>query len=83
MFLQMSVQIGLLPETAVAQRTPERFLLVVNIANVPLQIRRDGEGAIAVFALVRLFARVSPQMAGQVSRTREDLAAEFARIAVP
>lgn len=79
----MSVQIGLLPETAVAQRTPERFLLVVNIANVPLQIRRDGEGAIAVFALVRLFARVRPQMAGQVSRTREDLAAEFARIAVP
>ncbi len=61
---------------------PERFLLVVNIANVSLQVGRDGEGAIAIFAFVRLFPCVSPQVASQVGRAREDLAAELARVAV-
>ena len=47
-----------------------------------LQIGRDGEGAVAILALVRLLARVRPQVAGQIGRAREDLSAKFARIAV-
>ena len=35
---------------------PDRLLLVVDVAHVPLQIGRYGEGAVAVFALVRLLA---------------------------
>ena len=66
----------------VTYQIPEGFLLVVDIADMSLQIGRDGEGAVAVLALVRLLARVRPQMAGQVGRAREDLSAKLARIAV-
>ena len=66
----------------VTYQIPEWFLLVVDIADMSLQIGRDGEGAVAVLALVRLLARVRPQMAGQVGRAREDLSAKLARIAV-
>ena len=55
----------------------------MDVADVPLQIRWDGEGSIAVLALVRLLARVRPQVSRQISRAREHLPAELARIAIP
>ena len=55
MLLQMSIQVGLLPETSFAEGTFERFLLVVNISYMSLQIRADGEGPLAIFAFVGLF----------------------------
>ncbi len=36
--LEMAVEVGLLTEAAVAQVTLERFLLVMDVANVPLKI---------------------------------------------
>jgi len=46
---EVTVQVGLLTETAVAQVALEGLLLVVNVANVTLQVGGDAEGAIAVF----------------------------------
>lgn len=59
-FLQMPVQVGLLPEASFAQRTFERFLFVVYVPHVPLQVGRYAERPFAVVALVRLFAGVRP-----------------------
>jgi len=42
--------------------SPEGFFFVVDVADVPLQVRGNGEGSVAVFALVRLFARMRPQV---------------------
>lgn len=39
MLLQVSIQIRLLPETAVAVTTPKRSLLIMNVPHVPLEIR--------------------------------------------
>ena len=58
MLLQVPIQVGLLPETAVAQWTLERLLFVVDIPHMALQVGGDGEAALAVFALVGLLARV-------------------------
>jgi len=80
--LEVAVQVGLLAEAALAQRTPEGLLFVVNIADVALQVGGDGEGALAVLALVGLLPRVGAQVAGQVGRAREHLAAELAGVAV-
>ena len=82
MLLKVAVQVGLLAEAAVAQRTFEGFLLVVDVAHVALQVGRDGEGTLAVFALVGLFPGVRAQVARQVGRAGEDLAAEFAGVAL-
>lgn len=48
-FLEVTVQVGLLAETAVAQVALEGLLLVVDVADVTLQVGGDAEGAIAVF----------------------------------
>ena len=47
-----------------------------------LEIGGDAEGAIAFFAFVRLFARVSPQVPCQVGGTREVFPAIFARVSM-
>lgn len=49
-FLEVPVQVGLLPEAAVAQVALEGLLLVVDVAHVALQVRGDAEGAVTVFA---------------------------------
>lgn len=47
--LQVAVEVGLLTEAAVAQVTLEGLLLVVDVANVTLEVGGDAEGAVAVF----------------------------------
>lgn len=49
-FLQVPVQVGLLPEAAVAQVAFERLLLVVDVPDVPLQVGGDAEGPVTVLA---------------------------------
>lgn len=80
--LQMPVEIGLLTEAPLAQRTFEGFLLIVDVSYVTLQIAGDAETSLAVFTFVRLFTGVRPQMSRQVRRTREHLAAELAGISI-
>lgn len=80
--LQVSVQIGLLPETPFAQRTLERFLLVVDVPDVALQVARDAEAPLAVLALVRLFTGMSPEVPRQIGRSGEHFTAELARVSV-
>lgn len=48
MLLQVPVQVGLLPEAAVAQVALEGLLLVVDVPHVPLEVGGDAEGAVAV-----------------------------------
>ena len=64
--LEVPVQVGLLPEAAVAERALEGLLLVVDVPHVPLEVGRDGEGPLAVLALVRLLPGVRPQVAGEI-----------------
>ena len=45
----MTVQVGLLAEAAVTQVAFERFLFVVDVADVTLQVGGDAERTIAVF----------------------------------
>ena len=58
MLFQVPVQVGLLSEASVAERTLEGLLLVVDVPDVPLQVGGDGEGALAVLTLVRLLTCV-------------------------
>lgn len=49
MLLEVAVQVGLLAEAAVAQVALEGLFLVVDVADVPLQVGGDAKGAVAVF----------------------------------
>ena len=66
MLFEMSIEIGLLPETSVTEWTAKRTLSVVNITYVSLQVGRDTETALAVLATVWLLTCVSAQVTGQV-----------------
>jgi hypothetical protein len=46
--LEVTVQVGLLAEAAVTQVTLEGLLLVVDVADVALQVGGDAERAVAV-----------------------------------
>ena len=52
----------------------------MNIADVTLQIGRDGERAFAARTLEWLFASVRAQVTRQVGRTWENLVAESTRV---
>lgn len=82
MFLEMTVQVGLLAEAAVTQWTAERSLSVVDVSDVTLKVRGDTEAATAVLAAIWLLAGVCTQVTGQVRRARERLAAIPARVPV-
>jgi len=58
----MSVQIGLLAEASLAERTLEWSLLVVDVPDVPLQVTRNAEGSLAILAFVRLLPGMRPQV---------------------
>lgn len=49
MLLEVTVQVGLLAEASITQVALEGFFLVVDVANVTLQVGGDAEGAVAVF----------------------------------
>ena len=49
MLLEVAVQVGLLAEAAVTQVALEGLLLVVDVADVALQVGRDAEGPVTVF----------------------------------
>lgn len=58
----------------------ERFLFVMNVPDMSLQVAGDGEGSLAVLAFVWLFASVCAEMACQVGRSRKHLATVFAAV---
>lgn len=82
MLLEVPIQVGLLPKTSVTQRTFERLLLVVDVADMALQVGRDTEGSLAVLAFVGLFPRVGPKVAGQVRRSWKNFSTELACVAL-
>lgn len=49
MLLEVTVQVGLLTEATITQVALEGLFLVVDVANVSLQVGGDAEGAVAVF----------------------------------
>ena len=62
MLHKMPVKVGLLTEAAFADVALEGFLFVVDVANVSLQVTRDGERSFAVLAFVRLLSGVSAKV---------------------
>lgn len=63
-FLQVSVEVCLLAEAAVAKAALERSLLVVDVAYMSLQVARNAEGTRAEAAFIGLLAGVGSQVAG-------------------
>lgn len=57
-FHEVPVEVGLLAEAPVTDVALEGLLLVVDVAHVALQVAGDGEGPLAVLALVRLLTGV-------------------------
>lgn len=53
MLLEVAVQVGLLTEATVTQVALEGLLLVVDVANVTLQVGRNAEGPVTVFTPAR------------------------------
>lgn len=51
--LEVTVQVGLLTKAAVTQVALEGLLLVVDVANVALQVGRNAEGTVTVFTPAR------------------------------
>lgn len=78
----MPIQIGLLAKAAIAQMAFEGSLFIVNVTDVPLQITRDAERTLAIFALVRLFAGVRAHVTRQICRSRKHFATIFACVAI-
>ena len=67
-FLQMPVQVGLLPKAAVAQVAFERLLFVVDVPHVPLEVGGDAERPVTVLApgkQVHLASEERSRAAGQ------------------
>lgn len=60
MLLEVAVQVGLLAEATVAQVALEGLFLVVDVADVTLQVGGDAEGAVAVFTPGRKKAETFP-----------------------
>lgn len=54
----MPIQIGLLTKAAFAKGTLKRTFLIVNIADVALQVAGYAKGTFTVFTFVRLLAGV-------------------------
>ena len=82
MLLDVTLQVGLLAEGAVAQAAAVGLLLVVDVPHVALQVGRDAEGALAELAPVGLLARVGAEVPREVGGAGEHLAAELARVPV-
>lgn len=53
MLLEVTIQVGLLTKASITQVALKGLLLVVDVANMPLQVGRDAEGAVAVFTSAR------------------------------
>lgn len=81
-FPDVTVEVRLLAETAIAERAAEWSLPVVDVADVALEVRRDAETAPTVPTPVRLLTCVRPQVTGQVRRAGKRLAAVEARVPV-
>lgn len=81
-FLDVTIEVRLLAKAALAQRAPEGLLLVVNVADVSLEIGRDAEAASTVLTPVWLLPGMRSQVARQISGTREHLAAVATRVPV-
>ena len=76
----MSLQVSLLAKAGVTQGALAGPLPPVDVPDVPLQVARDAEGALAELTAVGLLSGVGPQVPGQVGGSREVLVAEPAAV---
>lgn len=72
-FLQMPVQVGLLPKAAVAQVAFERLLFVVDVPHVPLEVGGDAERPVTVLAPGKQVHLASEERRSRVARQGPDL----------